>query len=706
MENENILKNLNQFELENVIGVLPPLFFLRKVSGTYRNPAPCKYGKILELRVDVDGRRPQNRLSGDLYTRFYFCGWIKFYIGSFVVEDVDTTSTDEEIILSGPIIYYNDPGKVNDTIQVSIPRVSIFKPAPPACVNIFTSGSVNQSYLCPKISEYLRTVSLEIDRFQGTTFPPEVDPTITPSPSGLPAGNVSVEKVFKRSGIDMTVTEDDVLNDLDSSDPGNNWDEGELHDLMEARFDQFANKLQWVTYGVVVPRFGDPNYNSSYYGTMFDWGPWQSGDTYHRQGAAIAYDAIQGRNVGSLYNTAAKKDRLLLETFIHEIGHSFNLPHSWSRTDNPDMGSESFMNYPWNYTGGGENGFWSDFRWEFDDEELIWMRHADRNDVIFGGRDWIGNNLSIYTTPEMEVGEASLSLEIRTPPVVDFGQPVRVEFKLKNISNVSQQVANRFDPEDGLMKVFIQRPNGDIVEYLPPVRRLKVPAEATELAPGASMYASVLLSFGAKGLQFQEPGEYVLRAFLPCYLGGLVVSKSHRLRVGRPFNRASEELAHLLFSRESSKILYFGGSERYPQTLSKLQEATEQYAKSDPAVVRFIHAALGQHASRTFKRVEIKDGRRVVVQRNADMKVAVTQLEAARKLLPKRNVAALDNITYNQLSVMLTDCYLKQDKLDKAEKTLQQTRNYFKKRGVVKSVLKDYNKRIKAVSNNRKRNKR
>ena len=36
----------------------------RPVSGTYRNPTPAVGGSILELRVDVDGRRPQERLSG------------------------------------------------------------------------------------------------------------------------------------------------------------------------------------------------------------------------------------------------------------------------------------------------------------------------------------------------------------------------------------------------------------------------------------------------------------------------------------------------------------------------------------------------------------------------------------------------------------------------------------------------------------------
>ena len=136
----------------------------------------------------------------------------------------------------------------------------------------------------------------------------------------------------------MTVNEDDVLNDADGPDPGNFWSETELHQLMENRFDLFANTLQWNLYGVVVPWFGTTSADIGYYGTMFDWGGYQAGDTYLRQGCAIAYNAIIGRG-GTLYNTAAKRNRLVLQTFIHEVGHAFNLPHTWQRGVNPDSGS-------------------------------------------------------------------------------------------------------------------------------------------------------------------------------------------------------------------------------------------------------------------------------------------------------------------------------------------------------------------------------
>ena len=674
----------------------------RNVSGTYRSPTPAKCGTIVELRVDVDGRRPQARLSGDFFTRYSYWGWgfsFTLYTSSFVVESLTATEVSGEMVLTGPVIYYSDPARTNDTIEVRIPRVSVFASAADATVKLYTSGTLTSTYVCPKISEFFRTVTLEIDRFQGTTFPPAANTNVDPFPADLPNENLTSAIIFQRAGIDMTVTQDDVLNDPDSVDPGSNWSEAELHDLMEDRFDQFADTLQWNLYGVVVPRFGDPNYASGYYGTMFDWGGWQAGDTYLRQGAAVAFDALQGRVSGTLYNTAAKRDRLFLETFAHEVGHAFNLPHSWQRSASQDSASESFMNYAWGYTGGAgtESAFWSNFRWEFDDVELIWMRHADRNDVIFGGRDWIGNNLSIYSEPEAEIQGAPISLEVRAWDVFDFAAPVRVELKLKNISGSTQRVVPHLQPEDGLITLYIRRPNGDIVRYVPPVLRLKNP-DQVELAPGESLYESVLLSFGAKGNQFQEPGEYLIRAYyiLPC--AWLIASRSLRLRVSTPSGRSTEELAHLLFSHEAAKFLYYGGTERYPQVTSRLKEAAEKHARTDPVLARHINAALGVHQARQFKRVTSKGDRRLINLRDANLKEAAVHLEAARDLLPVRRVSALDHITYNRLSVMLAESYLKQENRVEAERTLRDSLRYFERRRVVKSVLDDYRNRINTLT--------
>lgn len=607
----------------------------RSVSGAYRNVTPAVAGAILELRVDVDGRRPQERLSGDLYTQFSFCGFpVTFYNRSFVVDVVTEGGDSSTIELSGQVRHYANPTSNADSITVRIPRVDWYASAAPASVEWFTNGSLVRSYLCPKISEYFRVATLEIDRFQGTSFPPTLDPDIDPSPADLPA-TVSVREVFLRSGIDLTAIHDDVLNDPDSPDTGSNWSEAELHDLMEDRFDSFSNRLQWNLYGVIVPRFGDPTYAPNYYGTMFDWGGWQAGDSFLRQGFALADEATRARTSGTLYDTAAEENRLVLQTLIHEAGHSFNLPHTWSRSDNPDAGSESFMNYPWGYTdnGGGETNFWANFRWEFDDVELIWMRHADRNDIIFGGRDWVWNNLSADLNPAFDSAHPA-TLRIHSPGVFDIGVPVTLELELENTADRPIQVVDRLAPEDGLTEVVIQRPNGEIVRFTPPVRRLLAPPEPIELSPGEAMHAHIGISFGARGHLFAEPGQYQIRVFFPCYPFGFIATEVHRVRIAHPSTRAGEELAHLLTSREAAQFLYYGGIRRHPEIREQLIEATERYAESDPVAVRHIQAALGQDAGRAFKHLDLRKGSRVVVATAPDHRRATELLGAALTPLP------------------------------------------------------------------------
>ena len=522
---------------------------------------------------------------------------------------------------------------------------------------------------------------------QGTAYPPTANTCTDPHPAYLTCEDITMQISYRRAGIDMTVNEDDVLNDPDSSDPGSDWDWAELHDLMEARFDLYANTLQWNVYGLVVPWFED----HGVYGIMFDWAGGQPGDTFFRQGAAMARDATIGRVSGTLYNTVAKQNRLLLWTFAHEIGHAFNLPHTWSRNINPNAASVSFMNYPWGYSS-GESNFWANFRWEFDDVELIWMRHADRNSVIFGGINWIWNNLSSFTEPTLEATDTPLSLEIRAREIFDYAQPVQIELKLKNTSSTPQTVLSLLEPEDEWVEFFVTQPDGQSIRYYPPMLRSKKP-EMTTLAPGEAIYQSILLSFSAKGPLFDKPGEYKVRAYYNAANEGLVVSPACRIRIATPKSQSTEELAHLVFSNEASKFLYFGGSERYPQTTQRLKEAAEKFKDSDPNVVPYIHAAFGKLQSRPFKKLMQKGEKRFVTKRKANLEQATQHLEAARKL-PASGVSALDNITYNRLSVLLSNVYKEKRQNKEALRVLQESLQYFQKRQVTKPVLQEYEKRI------------
>jgi hypothetical protein len=79
----------------------------------------------------------------------------------------------------------------------------------------------------------------------------------------------------------------------------------------------------------------------------------------------------------------AEAARKFLYTWGHEAGHAFNFLHSWNK-NRPD--SLSWMNYDWRYDNrNGDDSYWSNFRFRFDDEELIHLRHGDRSSVIMGG---------------------------------------------------------------------------------------------------------------------------------------------------------------------------------------------------------------------------------------------------------------------------------------------------------------------------------
>ena len=286
------------------------------------------------------------------------------------------------------------------------------------------------------------------------------------------------------------------------------------------------------------------------------------------------------------------------------------------------------------------------------------------------------------------------SLTLKTPNIIEFGSPVSVEVKLKNTSTSAVPISNRFQPEDGLMNLFIQQPNGEVIQFQPPVRALKAPPEVTELAPNATAFDSILLSYGAKGTLFKEPGEYSIYSLLFCPHGGIILSKPHRFRIAFPRARSTEELSHLLFSPEAAKFIYLGGSRRYPALTSQLEEAVEKYAKTDPVLVRHIHAALGKHYERDYKYVDEKKGKRIVACKKCDNDTAVKHYRKAIEFLPDSKDSALDNITLNSITGKLANCYMRDGNYKEATEVLTQTMQYLEARNVSEKAIEKCKQQI------------
>jgi hypothetical protein len=250
-------------------------------------------------------------------------------------------------------------------------------------------------------------------------------------------------------------------------------------------------------------------------------------------------------------------------------------------------------------------------------------------------------------------------------------------------------------PEDGLVTIFIKRPDGTYIKYKPPVSCDYVTNNMVTLQQDEALYENVKLSVGARGHQFTQPGEYEVKAYGVMPGVGIIVSRAHRFRIAAPYSRESEELAHLLFDAKASRIMYLNGSNLHSGTMSELEEATRKYAKTNPRTVLHIHAALGSFHKNDFKAAVIKDGKWRINKNKADLDKAVSHLGKARSIPTKGHVSPLGNIEYGRISVDLTDVLEQKGEGEEGVKTLQGSITYFESQNVPESIVDNYKGKLK-----------
>src|SRR5216684_4952405 len=341
----------------------------RAVSGRYRGSSGAFQ---LELRVDVDSSHPMARLSGDFFS---VSGATVTYFGSLIVDAPTVTTTATTVTARGSGRFTFAAGY--PVVQVTIPRRSILQPPAPATLQFFNVGGVPGAiYICSFESRYFRTVQIETDRVSDVVTPVFSSYNTGSLPSGGAARTLSVVSAYAEAGIGMIPTAgSDVIN-IAEAGANKTWSDAELHASMVRHFSLFREVPQWAVWQVVCQLH---DLGPGLYGIMFD----QIG--LQRQGCAVFHAGIGG--------TTPDKLRLQLYTYVHELGHCFNLLHSWQKSfANPPgvnrPAALSYMNYPWNYPGGAA-AFWNAFPFHFDDPELIHLRHAFRNNIIMGGNAFV-----------------------------------------------------------------------------------------------------------------------------------------------------------------------------------------------------------------------------------------------------------------------------------------------------------------------------
>lgn len=557
------------------------------VSGSYRGfrSAPAGATQRLDLRIDVDGRIEQgvvlNRVSGDVFRveKVTRPGkpptTTEIYEESWILENPEVKRAPDATTITGVVRYWNG---VHPKTTVTI-RIPAQPPGAPADVLLARQASPPAAYSCSPSGIFFRALGLQVDVCASVnkepTLPSYATHALAQRPPGTPDRVLTIERTYGEAGVQISIRGDKRGVIDDSLPKFRNWTDAELHNAMERHFTAIHGRWpQWELWGLLAGTYSDELVG----GIMFDYAAADSGPkrSSERQGFAVFRNHFWFDHLVPNPATAEEFEaaRRFVWTFTHEAGHAFNLLHSFDK-QRPD--ALSWMNYVENYDEiHGEGSYWKSFPFRFDDEELIHIRHGNRSSVIMGGDPW-GSGGHAEAPPGAEAmrmppgamtsvaGDVPLELLVRSQSFYEFLEPVSIEIRVRNLLEVPVRVSQSLHPELGSISLYVRRPDGRIVEYLPISCKL-AEDRTIDLSPTGAPDESdrhsrtIFVSYGRYGFYFDEPGQYSVRAVYHGPGNMLVPSNIERMRVGHPRSREEDRLAQDFFSYQSGAALYLGGS--------------------------------------------------------------------------------------------------------------------------------------------------
>ncbi|MEV4574665.1 hypothetical protein AB0K16_15550 [Nonomuraea jabiensis] len=601
----------------------------------------------LALRVDIDGARPTGRVSGDLFT---VAGATTSYAGSFVV-NAPTVQGDR--IQGRGVFTFDTPVK---DVSVTIAGGS------------GTAEVAGRAYLVAFASPYFRSVLLEQDSVIGTVPFVSYHTGTLPGPGGSPARELSVRAAYAEAGIELTLAQPGVI-PVDGSGADLAWDDAELHHAMTQQFSSFGEAPAWRVWLLVASK-----HVGGYRGIMFDYN-----DAHQRQGSAVFYDVIKG--------TTPQAQRAQLRTYVHELGHAFNLLHSWQKNLGtppqplgPDggFGDLSWMNYVQNFKPNGEPGYWAAFPFQFTDPELVHLRHGFYRDVAMGANAFGTGAAEIAPFEQPVEDRSGLRLELRAKESFELGEPVVVELKL-SCAGEPRVTHGHLHPDTEFTQVSVTQPGGRTVLYRPMMRHCVDASPEIRLDEGnPAMYRSAYIGHGRDGHYFQQPGEYHVRAQYIAADGSRIVSPACLVRVRFPVGRDDHRVAELMLGEEQGQLFSLLGSDS-PALRSgneALDEVIDRYGDHPLAV--YARLVKGLNAEREFKAVTAAKRLRV---RPPDPKQGIEHLSRVAR------DASIDNITLNLVMRRLARAEARQGDLERANAVMDQMVATFQAKGVNPIVL-------------------
>ncbi|WP_336211359.1 hypothetical protein [Nonomuraea sp. LPB2021202275-12-8] len=632
-EREEMVRRLDEVAEEAGADLLPRI----RRSGVYlRRPVPVPHMSdgqdapdvqveaeqaapaaitIEELRVDVDGLAPTMTISGTIF---------KLFVGR-LTWIARVTYDAAAHTYNGMITYRDGPPSLLSHTHISARLLGALPGGRVARVRFTGGGAPPSTRLYGYRDSHFRTVGIEFDCASDaslvTSYPLHSHPN---RPVDLPALTLTVESAYSRQGIRMANTGGGDQIDISEAMNDALWSDLEMHDAMQRHWTKWADVPQWQIWTLFAGRHESGH---GLGGIMFD-----DIGTAQRQGCAIFLNSFISDPPPGDPDALAAVQRMRFWTALHEIGHTFNLAHSWqkslgapfgtpwlpSQADEPE--ARSPMNYPF-VVAGGPQAFFSDFYYLFSESELVFLRHAPARFVQHGNAPWFDHH-GFEQARASTGGLLQLTLRLnRTSARYEMLEPVTAELKLKNVSAVPLVVDRNILRSDRL-GVVVRREGHEAHQWIPYAQTCTAP-DPHVLQPGESLYAPLFLSAGRTGWLIDEPGSYLAYAAVRTDSGD-VLSAPLGLRVTRPLSREHERAADDMFTDEVGRVLAFGGSRVMDGAMDALREVTER--QPDLAVAR--------HAAACVARVTAVPGR-VLEGQGEDRRFAVTnpQPDVAERML-------------------------------------------------------------------------
>ncbi|MCP4455338.1 MAG: hypothetical protein GY809_28085, partial [Planctomycetes bacterium] len=439
------------------------------------------YFRREELRLDVDGRYPQMTASGTMYSGL-----------TVRVHWIASLRKAGRYKWTGNVWYKRGTTSSLPYTKVVITATPSFFSHQRKVTVVFSGGGGPSRTLTYKYKmRYFHPVEFEFDRVQGAPCVTSVQTTAHPNrPAGMTSETLTIENAYRRAGFDVGKSGASTI-PLSAAGPDARWSDMEMHDAMQVYWSRFANKPQWAMWVL--------------FASLHEWGTGLGGIMFddigpnHRQGTAIFGDAFIANAPPGDAAPAAWVKRMRFWTACHEMGHSFNLAHSWQKTlgvpwipltNEPE--ARSFMNYPYNVAG-GQSAFFANFWYRFSDSELLFLRHAPSEFVQPGNANWFDHHAFEQAAVS---AESKLQLEIRVnreKPRFEFLEPVVLELKVKNVSSEPQLFDSSILSSGQDVTVILKKQGKAARQWFPFARHCCAPSP-TVLKPGDSAYHSLFVS--------------------------------------------------------------------------------------------------------------------------------------------------------------------------------------------------------------------